>query len=100
MNRRIFSLTATIFFSTNLLSTSAVSQTVSKPQADSIYIHANIYTGVVGDSSFHEVQRAQALAVRGDKVLSVGSEPEILKLKGPQTNVVDLGGNFVLPGFN
>src|SRR6266699_1628685 len=69
-------------------------------KADAIYIHANIYTGVTGGSSFHEVQRAQAMAVRGDRILAVGTESDILKLKGPATIVVDLQGHFVMPGFN
>jgi predicted amidohydrolase YtcJ len=69
-------------------------------KADTIYVHANIYTGVAGASSFHEIQRAQALALRGDRILAVGSESDILKLKGPATTVVDLKGHFVMPGFN
>ncbi len=72
----------------------------SAPKADAIYIHANIYTGVTGGSSFHEVQRAQAMAVRADRILAVGTESDILKLKGPSTTTVDLQGHFVMPGFN
>jgi predicted amidohydrolase YtcJ len=75
-------------------------QNQSSPKADIIYIHANIYTGTTGSSSFHEVQRAHAMALRGDRVLAVGDEPDILKLKGPDTRVVDLNGHFVMPGFN
>ncbi len=76
------------------------SQTPPPVKADAIYLHANIYTGVAGASSFHEIQRAQALAVRGERVLAIGSETDILKLKGPATTVVDLKGHFVMPGFN
>ena len=32
--------------------------------------------------------------------IAVGSNDEILKLKGPETNVIELGGKFVMPGFN
>jgi predicted amidohydrolase YtcJ len=69
-------------------------------KADTIFIHADIYTGVTGSSSFHEIQRAQALALHGERILAVGSEANILKLKGPATTVVDLNGHFVMPGFN
>jgi len=69
-------------------------------KADTIYVHANIYTGVVGASSFHEIQRAQAVALRGDRILAVGSEADILKLKSPTTTVVDIKGHFLMPGFN
>ena len=34
------------------------------------------------------------------KVLAVGSNDEIKKLKGGKTQVIDLGGHFVMPGFN
>jgi predicted amidohydrolase YtcJ len=41
----------------------------------------------------------QALAVRGEKILRVGSDADILKLKGPDTQLVDLEGKMVLPGL-
>jgi predicted amidohydrolase YtcJ len=41
----------------------------------------------------------QALAVRDGRVLRVGSSREILKLRGPRTQVVDLQGRTVLPGL-
>jgi len=72
----------------------------SQPKADIILLHGNIYTGVEVPSSFHAMQRVEALAVRGDRVHAAGTENEILKLKGPQTRVINLGGHFVMPGFN
>ena len=42
---------------------------------------------------------AQALAVRGGKVLAVGSTDEIRALVGPQTKSIDLKGRTVLPGL-
>ncbi|HEY6181293.1 MAG TPA: amidohydrolase [Terriglobales bacterium] len=71
-----------------------------KPKADAIFIHGNIYTGVGGTSSFGIAQRAQAIAVRGDRIQAVGTDVEISALKGIDTKVVDLGGKFVMPGFN
>jgi predicted amidohydrolase YtcJ len=62
-------------------------------QADIIFLHGDIYTGIAG-------QRAQAIAVRGDRIVAVGSDAEIRKLKGKYTRVVDLGAHFVMPGFN
>ena len=41
----------------------------------------------------------QAMAVRGDKVLAVGSNAEIRALAGPQTRQMDLKGRTVLPSF-
>ena len=72
----------------------------SQSPADTIYVHANIYTGITGSSSFHEVERAHAMAIRGDRILAVGGEADVLKLKAAASSVVDLGGQFVMPGFN
>lgn len=43
---------------------------------------------------------AQAVAVSGERILRVGSSADVLALKGPKTEVVDLRGRLVLPGFN
>ena len=72
----------------------------SKPKADVIFIHANVYTGVPSNEMFGSTLREEAIAVRGERILAVGKNIDIEKLKGPQTQVVDLGGHFVMPGFN
>jgi predicted amidohydrolase YtcJ len=79
---------------------SAPEQTDSRPRADAIYIHANVYTGVLSNSAFSSILREDAIAVRGDRIQAVGKVADIEKLKGPQTQVIDLGGHFVMPGFN
>lgn len=97
MNLQVFCL---LFLITNIFGNKLMAQNVAHPTADSIYVHGNIYTGVVGDSSFQAVQRAEAMAVREDKILAVGSAAEVMKFKGPQTKILDLDGRFVMPGFN
>lgn len=42
---------------------------------------------------------AQAMAVRDGVILTLGSNRDVLALKGPDTQVVDLNGKTVLPGF-
>ena len=71
-----------------------------KPKADIIFTHGNIYTGSVDPTSLVAGKRAEAIAVRGDLILAVGTRDEVLKTKGPDTKIVDLGGHFVMPGFN
>ncbi len=72
-----------------------------QPKADLIFTHGNIYTGAIAASSaLGSTQRAEALAVRGDRILAVGNRDAIMKLKGPETKVIDLGGHFLMPGFN
>ncbi|MGZ5513616.1 MAG: amidohydrolase [Candidatus Aminicenantales bacterium] len=43
--------------------------------------------------------RAGALAVTAGKIVFVGARPKALRLRGPSTRVVDLGGRLVLPAF-
>ena len=42
---------------------------------------------------------AQAIAVKGDKILFVGSSEAVKRYQGSATNVVDLGGAVVFPGM-
>jgi len=71
-----------------------------KPKADVIFQHANVYTGVPANTQFSSILREEAIAVRGDRIQAVGKSVDLEKFKGPQTQVVDLGGHFVMPGFN
>jgi predicted amidohydrolase YtcJ len=43
---------------------------------------------------------AEAIAIRGNKILRVGSEHEVMRYRRPQTVVIDARGATVLPGFN
>jgi predicted amidohydrolase YtcJ len=43
---------------------------------------------------------AEAVAVRGNKILHVGTNREILRYRRPQTTVIDAKGSAVVPGFN
>lgn len=62
-------------------------------QADVIFKNGNVYTA--NDNS----PRAQAIGVKGDRILFVGSNEDAQKLVGAKTRVVDLKGNTVLPGM-
>jgi predicted amidohydrolase YtcJ len=42
---------------------------------------------------------AQAIAVRGDVIVAVGTEAEIKPYIGPATKTLDLGGALTIPGF-
>jgi predicted amidohydrolase YtcJ len=89
-----------------VLTMASFSSAQTQPHADVIFINGDIYTRApIGGvfSGFKPPQppgRAQALAVAGGKITVIGSNEEIQKLKGPKTQVIDLGGHFVMPGFN
>src|SRR5210317_1569216 len=42
---------------------------------------------------------ATAVAVRGEHILAVGSDADVLNLKGPNTEIIDARGQTVTPGF-
>jgi predicted amidohydrolase YtcJ len=44
--------------------------------------------------------RAQAVAVDGGRIVAVGSDADVAPLVGAGTEVVELGGRMVLPGFH
>jgi predicted amidohydrolase YtcJ len=42
---------------------------------------------------------AQAVAVRGDRIVAVGSTADVSRLAGPNTRRIDLRGRALMPGF-
>src|SRR5215216_2975865 len=70
--------------------TSAIQQSTI---ADIVFKNGNVYTA--NDQS----PKAQAIAVKGDKIVFVGTNEAAQKFVGTNTRVVDLKGNTVLPGF-
>lgn len=57
-----------------------------------------LWNGNVITMNSHQ-PRAQALAIKGDKIFGVGTDEEIKQTIGPQTLVKDLRGMTVIPGF-
>jgi hypothetical protein len=66
----------------------------SVQQADLILTNGNIYTGDA------QRPRAEALAIRGEEIVAVGSTSDVRKMAGTTTRVIDLHGQFLMPGFN
>jgi predicted amidohydrolase YtcJ len=61
--------------------------------ADTVVLHARIYT-------LNTKQPwAEALAIRGDRIVAVGSDTDIASLQSKDTKVIDAKGRLVLPGF-
>jgi len=66
----------------------------SQPGAELLLLNGRIYT-VDAASPW-----AEAVAIRGDRIVAVGSSAEIGGLAGPLARTIDLQGAFVAPGFN
>ena len=62
-------------------------------QADKIFFNGDIVTMDFG------LNTVNALALAGDRIIAIGRDEEIMALKGKDTQVFDLGGRTVLPGF-
>jgi predicted amidohydrolase YtcJ len=75
----------------------AVQDTLGYP--DMVIYNAKIVT--MDDASFTASPGTitQAMAIRDDKILAVGSDRQIRALAGPDTRQINLDGRTVLPGF-
>ena len=61
--------------------------------AETIFRNGVLWTGRDGPEG------ATALAVAAGRIVAVGSDHDVLNLRGSDTRVVDLGGQTLLPGF-
>jgi predicted amidohydrolase YtcJ len=67
--------------------------TPSRPSPDLILTNGRIYT-VDGSDRWVE-----AVAISGGRIVATGSAADIAALKGPETEIEDLGGKMAMPGF-
>jgi len=81
-----------MFLLLSLVATASSAKGHSTPP-DTIFLNGDLYTQATP-------ARAQAMAVRDGHIVAIGTNDDIRKLKGAHTQVVDLGGHFVMPGFN
>ena len=67
------------------------------PFAETIIINGKVITADSDDPE--SVTIAEAIAIRGDRIMAVGSNEEIKKLVADWTEVIDAKGNSVIPGL-
>ncbi|HJU88038.1 MAG TPA: amidohydrolase family protein [Gemmatimonadaceae bacterium] len=77
-----------------LVSSAEAQQRQRRQRAELILTGGKIFT-----SDFRRPY-VQAIAIRGDKVMAVGSNVEIRLLAGPDTKEIPLAGRTVIPGLN
>lgn len=61
---------------------------------DLVLLNGDVFTGNPAQP------HAQALAIRGERIVAVGTSSEIAALAGAQTRRIDLDGHLVVPGIN
>ena len=67
--------------------------------ADAVYINSTIVTLDDHAMNANPGTIAQAMAVRDEKIIGLGTNDEMLKYAGPETKVVDLLGKMMIPGI-
>jgi predicted amidohydrolase YtcJ len=72
---------------------SAGAEAEEQAKADVVLRNGKIYT------ADKERSIKQTIAFRGNTIVAVGSDADVAPLIGSGTNVIDLGGKLVLPGF-
>jgi predicted amidohydrolase YtcJ len=85
---KLLSLVASLLLLLTLMPAQQPAQT-----ADVVFKNGNVYT------ANDKEPRAEAIAVKADRIIFVGTNAAAQKLVGQSTRVVDLKGNTVLPGF-
>jgi len=84
-----------VLLSLPLLASPAATPRAFAQQADAdLVLHNGKVVSVDSDFTIH-----QALAVKGDQIVEVGTSAQVLKRRGPNTKVIDLQGKTVLPGL-
>ncbi|TGD81535.1 amidohydrolase [Hymenobacter wooponensis] len=67
---------------------------VGQQPADIVLLNGQLFTSDATRPT------AQALAIRGERIVAVGTTAEVSKLVGPNTRRIDVQGRTVTPGFN
>ena len=67
--------------------------------ADAVYVNATIMTLDDHEMNSNPGTIVEAMAVRDEVIIGLGTEAEILRMAGPDTKVIDLQGKMVIPGI-
>src|SRR5689334_13366331 len=82
-----------LFIVLSILLLSVLPLQPSVAPADIVFKNGNVYT------ANDKAPQAEAIAVKGDRIVFAGTNGDAQKYVGANTRVVDLHGNTVLPGF-
>lgn len=71
-----------------------MSVALAQPQADLVLVNGRVWTGNP------KQPEAEAVACLGSRIVAVGTSAEVSRWAGARTQVIDLKGKRVTPGFN
>lgn len=86
-----------LFFTLLTFSICITTQAGVAPYADSVIINAKVITADNDNPDL--ITMAEAVAIRGDRIMAVGSNEEIQQLVADWTEIVDAKGYSVIPGM-
>src|ERR1700685_2154197 len=84
---------ALLFVPTVFLAQTNSSLWTQESSGERIFFHAKVFTGDAQNPY------AEAVAIRGDKIIAVGNFPEVAKSSSENAERIDLGGKSLFPGF-
>jgi predicted amidohydrolase YtcJ len=91
--RRAMILAAAGFVGTMVLTAGPSTFAADAPDSTVLFYHAHVFTAEPN------APYAEAVAIRGDRILGVGTLESVEKASGPGVRRVDLGGRFLMPGM-
>lgn len=93
LGRRDFIKTGAAAASLAALSPQKGAAQTERAQSDTVFTNARVLTV---DAEFSE---AEAIAIRGNLILAVGTDAEVRNAASGNAAIVDMGGKTILPGF-
>lgn len=84
--------------STQEVAQTPITITIESGNAEDSFPDTIFHNGIVLTMEQNQ-PRAEAIAILDDEIYAVGSSEGVLALSGPETNLIDLGGKTLLPGF-
>jgi len=67
---------------------------------DRIFVNGRVWTAEDAPRGGAPVASPSAIAIRGDRIVAIGTDAQVRALAGAATQLTDLGGRRVVPGFN
>jgi predicted amidohydrolase YtcJ len=92
ISQRWVSRACLVFSFVSCLATATATATDEPPRPTVLY-HAQVFTAE------YDHPYAEAVAIRGDRIIAVGALDDVLKIAGPSARKVDLKGKFLMPGM-
>ena len=94
MAARLTSIIVTVIVAATIIAGIIAGAQRDDSAIDLIVLNGKVYTAA------EDGRIEEAVAVRGNQIVRVGTNREIKRLRRPQTRVIDAHGGSVLPGFN